>query len=259
MLPNTLNPAFVFIGAFFAVAVAKGSYGGLGSNWLNPALAGWLFIRFSWPDFFMLSIKDSRLSASGTIGVLSAPDDFLGRALFNGIESLNQTIFQTFSCEIPSGFASFCVNTGTGIIADRGVLALIAASLVICASMQKFILPAVYLAVYLTLARLAGFVPGSHGEMGDVFYCLFSGGTILTAFVLAADPATSPKSPVGKMGMAVFAALLSFVFRYICAELYGAFFTVAALNVLCAALRAEESKRIYNRVKGGAGEAYIWN
>jgi len=48
LLPNQIHPVFVFLGTAFAIIVVKYSFGGLGSNWLNPALGGWLFIRFSW-------------------------------------------------------------------------------------------------------------------------------------------------------------------------------------------------------------------
>jgi electron transport complex protein RnfD len=47
LLPNTLSPFYAVMGALFAIIVVKHSFGGLGSNWMNPALGGWLFVRFS--------------------------------------------------------------------------------------------------------------------------------------------------------------------------------------------------------------------
>ncbi|MDR0550667.1 MAG: RnfABCDGE type electron transport complex subunit D [Spirochaetaceae bacterium] len=255
MLPNTINPAFAFLGTFFALAVVKGSFGGLGSNWLNPALAGWLFVRFSWPELFSATLSSSSMVPIGAIGTSTA--DFYGtnagflyaniwRSVYGTVEFLNRTVFQVFSTEIPSGLASFLVNTEPVIIADRGVLALIAASILICASMHKFRLSALYLIIYLVLVRFCGgWTPFI--EEGDMFYCLFSGGTLLAAFILCADPATSPKSMSGKVLTTVCAALLSFIFRYLRLELYGAFFAVAAINLICPVIRVEESKRIYNR------------
>ena len=42
-------PAFIpVIASVFAIAVVKQTFGGLGRNWMNPALAGRVFVLFSW-------------------------------------------------------------------------------------------------------------------------------------------------------------------------------------------------------------------
>jgi electron transport complex protein RnfD len=61
LLPNTLPPLIPALGAAFAIAVVKHSFGGLGSNWLNPALGGWLFIRFSFGFLYPQNIEGSAL------------------------------------------------------------------------------------------------------------------------------------------------------------------------------------------------------
>jgi electron transport complex protein RnfD len=62
LLPNTIHPLFAFLGAVFAMLVLKHSFGGLGTNWVNPALGTWLFIRVGWPGAFSDALKDSALS-----------------------------------------------------------------------------------------------------------------------------------------------------------------------------------------------------
>ncbi len=42
-------PLFIpVVASVFAIAVVKWSFGGLGANWMNPALAGRVFVFFSW-------------------------------------------------------------------------------------------------------------------------------------------------------------------------------------------------------------------
>jgi electron transport complex protein RnfD len=248
MLPNTINPTFAFFGAFFGIAVVKGSFGGLGSNWLNPALSGWLFVRFSWPHLYAASLEGSVLEAAGEISGGMLGDSFLFNAAQKAVDFLNGSIMQTFSTEIPAGFAGFLVYTSPGIIADRGVMAAIVASILISASVHRFMLSAVFLIPYLFLVRASGALGIGGGVwQGDMFYCLLSGGTLTAAFFLIADTATGPKSAGGKICTVVMAALLSFVFRYLKGEIYGAFFAVALVNILCPMVRNMESAYLYNR------------
>ncbi|MDR2491141.1 MAG: RnfABCDGE type electron transport complex subunit D [Spirochaetaceae bacterium] len=247
MLPNTINPAFAFFGAFFGIAVVKGSFGGLGSNWLNPALSGWLFVRFSWPHLYTASLEGSTIEAAGEIGGIAPAGGVLIAAAQKAVDFFNGTILQTFSAEIPAGFAGFLVNTSPGIIADRGVMAAIAASILISASVHRFMLSAVFLIPYLFLVRASGALGGGGVWQGDMFYCLLSGGTLTAAFFLIADTATGPKSLGGKICAVLMAALFSFIFRYLKGETYGVFFAVALVNILCPVIRNLESAYLYNR------------
>ena len=248
MLPNTMPPVLAFFGAFFGIAVVKGSFGGLGSNWLNPALSGWLFVRFSWPRLYAASLEGSIIEAAGEIGGGVPEGSFLLPLAQKIVDFFNGAVFQTFSTEIPSGFAGFLVNTSPGIIADRGVMAAIIASIIISASVHRFMLSAIYLVPYLFLVRASGALGiGGGAWQGDMFYYLLSGGTLTAAFFLIADTATGPKSLGGKICTVIMAALLSFIFRCLKGEIYGAFFAVALVNILCPVIRNLESAYLYNR------------
>ena len=61
LLPNRISPLYAAAGAVFAIAVIKHSFGGLGSNWLNPAAGAWLFILFSWSPQFNSALEGSPL------------------------------------------------------------------------------------------------------------------------------------------------------------------------------------------------------
>ena len=174
LLPNDISPFFAVAGAIFGMAVVKHSFGGLGSNWLNPAAGGWLFIRFSWPASFSGTLEASPLSLLA--GHLT------GGASYNGTD---------FS----GGIIDFLASPFPGMIADRGGLALLAGTVIIMAArVNRFWIPLVYLAVFGVLVRFAAAVPHG-GELwnGDVLFAICSGGTLAAAFLLASDPVTGAK------------------------------------------------------------------
>jgi electron transport complex protein RnfD len=262
LLPNTTHPLCAALAAFFAIAVVKESFGGLGANWLNPALGGWLFIRFAWPEAFNLSLEASPLSFVENLiadmpggAFESNPVALLNRNGF-GVQNtdaltplLNQYVFSFFNIEMPANYLGFFVNPGTGIIADRGIFGLLfGTALLISTSASRFALSLVYTGIVVFLVRVSGSLPlGGEIGSGDMLFCLFSGGTLVAAFLLAVEPVTSPKSAAGRILLVIFAALLTFCFRYIKAESYGAMLAVACANVLTPLIRMMEESLIYER------------
>jgi len=228
LLPNQISPLYAAAGAVFAIVVVKNGFGGLGSNWLNPALGGWLFIRFSWPASFERALESSPLFIFPQGGGIST-----------GISALGDTLY--------SGYLSLLVSPFPGIIADRGGWALLAAALLITVfRVNRFWIPLVYLAVFSFLVRFAAALPyEGQAWAGDVLFAICTGGTLAAAFLLVCDPVTSAKSPAGMLLAAVAAGVLAFFFRYYAAEPYGAFFAVALVNTMIPLLRIFERRKLY--------------
>ena len=241
LLPNQIHPFYAVVGILFAVLIVKYSFGGLGSNWLNPALGGWLFIRFSWP----LAFSGALDKASADIPEISG---ITGSAISN---FLNKAIFRFLGTEMPSGYIELFSLQTPGIIADRAVLILVFGTIVIASSqISRSWLSFLYLAVFGLLVRLAGDM--ASGELlwnGDVVYAIFSGGTLVTAFFLIADPSSGARSAPGNALMAIMAAALSMVFRYFGNTFYGGFFAVAIVNACTPLLCKAEQRLLYS---GGA-------
>ena len=228
LLPNHISPFFAVAGAIFGMAVVKHSFGGLGSNWLNPAAGAWLFIRFSWPASFTDTLEASPLS-------------FLAER-FTGAASNHANDYS-------GGIIDFLASSFPGIIADRGGLALLVGTVIIMASrINRFWIPLVYLAVFGVLVRLAASLPGE-GELwtGDVLFAISSGGTLAAAFFLSGDPVTGAKSNGGILLATVAAGALAFFFRFYGAEPHGAFFAVVFVNAMLPLVRVFERHRLYER------------
>ncbi|MDR3333522.1 MAG: RnfABCDGE type electron transport complex subunit D [Treponema sp.] len=245
LLPNSVHPLYAAIGAVFAMAVVKHSFGGLGANWLNPALGGWLFIRFSWPAAFNTALEIS-------------PAAFLQESLehfqpeFRSFDSiaaawLNKTVFSITRSALPGGYIDLLTTATTGIIADRGLLAFLGGTIIIIAfKVTRSWVPAVYLGMYGLLIRIFGALPfGGALGAGDILFGFFSGGTMVAAFLLGTDPVTGPKSPRGSLITALLAACCTYLFRYQGSEVYGAFFAITLINALVPLIRDLESRSLY--------------
>jgi electron transport complex protein RnfD len=253
LLPNTIHPVFAVLGAVFTMAVVKHSFGGLGANWLNPALGGWLFIRFSWPGVFEEALRESPLSIisenlgkgfSDPMAILKI-NGWTGGSLDGLITGLlNKTIFSITGTELPSGYIGLFSSPSPGIIADRGLFVFLLGTVVITAfQVNRFMVPLIYLGVYALLIRIFGALPfgGTYGS-GDILFGFCTGGTMAAAFLLIADPATGPKSVAGSVLCALLAGILTFLFRYGALEPYGAFFAAALVNALTPLIRNVESR-----------------
>lgn len=260
-LPNTINPLFAAAGAMFAVAVVKQGFGGLGANWFNPALGGWLFIRFSWPQAFNAALQSSPLAfisswiRENAGAPFASPVTILNKNGFgtqNGdaiTSFLNKTLFSLFNTEIPAAYLDFFIDPGAGLIADRGLFALLFGSVIMIGAMAgRAALSAVYVGVLLVITRLAGALPfGGPPGAGDMIYGLFSGGTLAAALILVVEPASGPKSSFGKGVYVCLAALFTFLFRYGKAEACGALFAAAVVNIFAPVFRLAEERWYYER------------
>jgi len=242
LLPNQINPVFVFLGTAFAIIVVKYSFGGLGSNWLNPALGGWLFIRFSWTSAFANAFNGSDPSISEMISTsdISAFDISI-------TEFLNNSIFSAAGVQLPSGYINLLFNNNTGIIADRGLFFLLIGTVIITAvGINRGWVPLVFLAVYGFFVRFAGDFSGMYWN-GDLLYGIFSGGVIAAAFIIAAEPATGAKLKSGIIFTVILSAFLSWFFRYKCMEYTGCFIAIALTNCITPIVRLFENKIILSR------------
>jgi electron transport complex protein RnfD len=267
LLPNQIHPLYAAVGVVFAMMLVKFSFGGLGANWMNPALGAWLFVRFSWPHSFDAALENSGFSVlaeSLRQGLSNPQGSPLGILKMNtGMASLleidmavtgflNRTIFALTGSELPLGYVSLFFSHVPGIIADRGIAALFLGTAVLLAlqAVRPWI-PAIYLGTYALLIRIFGglFYGGPLGS-GDVLFGLFSGGTLAAAFFLMADPVTGAKSSPGMLAAVLLGALFSFLFRYPGAEPYGAFFAVAMVNVLTPLIRILEGRLLYSHKPG---------
>ncbi len=191
-LPPNVPLWMPVIGSVFAVVVAKQVFGGLGCNFVNPALAARAFLLAAWPlhmtrDWLNPMTHDAVTSATPLLA-------------FNGAGNTALTIKEML----------FGLRLGS--LGETSILALLLGGFyLIVRDVIDFRLPLSYLG---TLA-LGTWVFGQPGELfkGDPLSAMFLGGAFLGAFFMATDYVTSPVTRRGRLYMGIGAGVVTLLIR----------------------------------------------
>lgn len=184
------------VGSFFAVAVGKQLFGGLGFNIFNPALAGRAFLMVSWPKY-MTSWNAPRWQLDA---VSSATPLLLFKE--KGLQTISQ---------IGLNYKDLFLGNRGGCIGEICILALlIGAAYLLIKQYISWQVPLSYLG---TFGILAWIFMGDGMFKGDMLFQVLSGGIVLGAFFMATDYVTAPITRKGKVIFGVGCGILNFVIR----------------------------------------------
>ncbi|MCK4668418.1 RnfABCDGE type electron transport complex subunit D [Candidatus Dependentiae bacterium] len=241
LLALTLPPNLPFyipvIGSFFAIAIGKQIFGGLGYNPFNPALLGRAFLLAAWPVSLtttwqaptkvigLSGILQSKLVAvlqpSGNevlIEALSSATPLnLLKQVFNTIQTgeLSQEIGDKVINLLYSTDNLFNLMIGRvgGSIGEACAILIILAGLFLI--IRKIITWHIPVSYILTVAVFAWIFGGQKGAFftGNPLFHIFAGGLMLGAFFMATDYVTSPMTSKGKLIFGVGAGLLVVIIR----------------------------------------------
>lgn len=201
VVPVTLPIWMLVVGDGVAMIFAKGLFGGLGKNFINPALAGRAFLMASWP----VAMTTWVLPHSG-IGVLfpSITDANTGATPMAILKGTAQE-------ELPSLLNMFLGQIGGSMGEVSSLALLIGGIYLLFRKVINIHIPAAYI---LTVAILTFLVPTAGlSNVNSMFYNLFGGGLMLGAIFMATDYVTSPVSKKGQVVFGIGCGLLTFMIR----------------------------------------------
>ena len=236
-LPVTAPWWITLIGAFVAIIIAKQLFGGVGNNFINPALAGRAFLLASWP---VLMTRWAEPFSTG----FNIPADFISSATPLAI------LKNPEAGVLPDYMDLFLGNTG-GCIGETSALALLLGGLYLVA--RKIISPRVPVTYIATVAVLT-FVLPSNGltHMGSMIVNLFSGGLFLGAIFMATDYVTSPITKKGQIVAGLLCGVLTVVIRRFGGYPEGVSYSILLMNVATPLIdRWTQPKPFGGLVKGG--------
>jgi electron transport complex protein RnfD len=195
-LPPQVPLWMAAVGSFFAVAIAKQLFGGLGFNIFNPALAGRAFLMASWPKY-MATWSNPRWQVDA---VSSATPLMLFKE--KGLFSISQMGLSYQDL--------FFGNRGGCIGEVCIVVLLIGAAYLLIKQYITWHVPITYL---FTFGVLSWIFMGEGLFKGDALFQILSGGIILGAFFMATDYVTAPITKKGKIIFGLGCGILNFVIR----------------------------------------------
>lgn len=194
------------LGGVFAIIVVKQLYGGLGQNFMNPALAARCFLLISFAgmmnDFSSASLGFDSVSGATPLAMLRS----------------GETV----------DLAALVIGRIPGTIGEVSVLALLIGAVYML--VKKVISPRIPL-IYIGTAAVFLFLFGGF----DPYYVICevcSGGLIFGAFFMATDYVTSPITPKGQIVYGVILGLLTGIFRLWGASPEGVSYAIILSNLL---------------------------
>ena len=243
-MPPAIPVYIPVIASIFAIVVVKWTFGGLGSNWMNPALAGRVFVFFSWTGPMTtwtlprtVPMVDSVSSASylGVVktgiteatGPTGGPLAILTRAGFPRSATdltvttwINDHLLGPLGIQLPAGYVDPFIGNIPGCIGEVSAALLLLGTIYLFAKkILTWEIPASYVGSFALLTwAFGGYVHGSGAWTGDVLFHLLTGGLMLGVFYMATDMVTSPMTRNGMLIYGAGAGLMTFVIRT-----YGSF------------------------------------
>ena len=239
-LPSTVPLWLPVIGSAFAIIVVKQLFGGLGRNFLNPALAARAFLFVSWPSHMTNWGNAVNLFPLGEAVDINASATVLSQ-IKEGV---------TPSLSILDLFVGNCRGTIGEISA---VLLLLGGVYLLVRRIISWHIPVTYIA---TCAILFFAFPqvANVTRVDAMLYELLSGGLILGAVFMATDYVTCPITKWGRIIFGIGCGLLTFFFRVFGANAEGASFAILIMNSLVWYIDIGTKPRIFG-TKGGRRRA----
>jgi electron transport complex protein RnfD len=199
-------------GSFFAIAIGKQAFGGLGHNIFNPALTGRAFLMVSWP-VYMTTWQNPRWKIDAI--TTATP---LALLKHGQSDLLKGTTYMDL----------FLGNRG-GCIGEVCVAALIIGAVYLF--WKKYIswhIPLTYMAAVAFLS----WAFNGQGSLftGDALFYALSGGLALGALFMATDYVTSPLSDKGKIIFGISCGALTFVIRKFSGYPEGTSYAILIMN-----------------------------
>ena len=208
-LPASAPVWVPIVGSAFAIIFAKQLFGGLGQNFINPALAGRAFLLASYPT---------------EMTTWTAPTGFSGADAVAVATPLAELKAGT---GLSASLGDLIVGNVGGCLGETCAIALIIGGIyLLYKHVISWKIPVIYIATVFILFA----VIGRHGVRMPVQE-IFAGGVMLGGIFMATDYASSPVTPKGQVIFAIGAGLITYLIRTFGGYPEGVSYSILLMNV----------------------------
>lgn len=222
-------------GAGFAIIIVKQFFGGLGSNFMNPALAARAVLLASWPTIMSTYVLPGADALTG-----ATP---LAIMKYGGADAGASATVAQAAAELPSIMNMFIGNIGGAIGETSAVLLLIGALYLIVRKVISWKIPVVYIATTAAMLLLLGV------EADQLIYHVLGGGLILGACFMATDYSSTPVTPLGQIIFGIGAGALTALIRVKGGFPEGVSYSILLMNVASPLIEKFTAPKVFGRVK----------
>ena len=217
-LPSTLNPLMAMFGSVVAIAVVKQMFGGIGMNFVNPAMAARIVLMVSFPTAMTNWVNTQ----------------------FAGVDAVSSAT----PMAAPAGTYSYMellLGNHGGSLGETCAVALVLGGIYLV--VRKVISPIIPV-VFIGTAGVLSFALGL-----NPLQQVLSGGLLLGAIFMATDYTTSPITKWGKVIFAVGCGVMTVLIRKYAELPEGVSFSILLMNILTPLIESATSPRPFGKTK----------
>ncbi len=207
-------------GAGFAIIIIKEFFGGIGHNFMNPALGARAALVASWPGIMSNYINPDGISAATPLAILKSG-----------------------SGSLPSLQRMLIGDIGGVIGETSAILLLIGAIYLIVRKVIDWKIPVFYIASTCVLLLVLGV------DANNIIYHVLGGGLILGAFFMATDFASTPVTPMGRIIFAIGCGVLTALIRVKGSMAEGVSYSILIMNVATPLIERWTQPKVFGEVK----------
>jgi len=226
VLPVTIPYWVVIIGDFFAIIIVKQLFGGLGKNFMNPALAARAFL-FSYPTLMTTWAKPLQW-----VGLGSAADAVTAAtplaAMHSGMLPTEAAVSAGVLEKSVSLMDMFVGNIGGSLGEISALMLLLGGIYLLVRGVIRIRIPAAFIGTVVVLTLL---FPMGNNPIEWMLYNVMGGGVLLGAIFMATDYVTSPATAKGELIFGIGCGALTIFIRYFGAYPEGVSYAILIMNV----------------------------
>ncbi len=236
-LPPAAPWYVVVFGNMFAVAIVKWAFGGLGYNFMNPAIGGRLFVVIAWSGVMsgrwsptIRSFMDKGMDFWQASQAIVSPE------MMTSASALTVLKTDGYAGLYKQGLLDYWnlfIGNVPGCIGETSALAiLIGLVYLLVRQVITWEVPVIYVGTVALLSWIFGGLPQGTGWFtGDALFHILSGGLMLGACFMANDSVTSPLSFSGNVFYAIMLGFLTTMIRLFGGYPEGVALSIAVMNI----------------------------
>lgn len=235
-LPVTIPLWMVVLGSAFAIVIVKQLYGGLGKNFMNPALTARCFMLVAWAE-----------------AMSSFVNPFMGCGIDAASSATPLAVLKgTANDTLPSLLTAFLGGKAGCIGETSGLMLIIGFAYLLLKRVVDAKVPVCYILSFGVLTYLFG--ENLTGETQAYFTLIhiLSGGLLLGAFFMATDYVTTPTTTAGSIIFGIGCGFLTFAIRRFGSYPEGTSFAILLMNILTPLIERFTVPKPFGEVKNNA-------
>lgn len=220
-MPATAPAWMAVVGGIIAIVLVKQCFGGIGCNFMNPALAARAILFASWP------------SLMGTYPKTVFMADTVSSATPLALQAQGESV----------NVLQLLIGNHGGVLGETFAIGIIAGGIyLIVRGIIDWRIPAAFIGTTFVCYLISS-------GIGSAISQVLSGGLLLGAFFMATDYATSPMTRLGRFIMGLGCGLLVFVIRSYASYVEGCSYAILFMNVLTPMIDRFTARKPFGEVK----------